>query len=545
MVSKITEYKGTIREVAYSVEALSAVYDELDDSAKHRLESSTARTLHGFSVDLVTPMIGQHTIDKDAKRAEFINRTLEGVESTGLDPLIQAEYDQAEKVGPLSIMLPFEERLNDIERYYSRTGFIDNATLNVAVERVYERFRNIRIKALSTEKAFLGMPKNTNLGYPIFSRDKKYLPEILDRSLNLERNIDDGEFYSEEVDPAQLFWRGQSQGLGKPPKQRGVWGQGHAVIIQELRLQTAALPWLRRMPEFAALHSQNVVDRVITRMMDESQATNVPMLSVDFSGYDTTLPPELFTACYSLMHRLFQDDTNLVNFCADAINNVPLITPIGVLKGWHTMPSGSANTNWWDSCMQLLWWEYVAIKIGNEISAITVQGDDGLVLFRRPFQIEHIEEEARSAGLVLSSDKGGISTDVVYYLQNVHMDAYRNRGVVVGVRPLSRALTGELSFETPRGPEWTAADTTLRWLQQVESCKRNPRMEVAARILFDSDKLLQNYRLETIIHMAGGMEAIEAALREKSFPYGKEPISGIFQYRVSYLIDKFRRGKFL
>jgi len=520
----------TVRE-----EDLDSYVSTLASDAQQRVRTTLARTKIGFSTDIVTPLIGKSNEDKSGARAAFRDMILKKVVPSNFEVIDQAEISQAAKVGPLSIMLPFAERLEDIYRYYSvpSEGIrVDVNLLERAFSRVVTKLPKHELKPLSIEQAFETMPRGTNLGGPFFSRSSDYYPQLLDLAHKIER---DG--WNCVIHPCMLYWRGQSTGLTSVPKQRVVWGYPHYISIHELRLQNALLPILRKLPQFCALVDSDAVNMVVSEMIN----MQFLKLSVDYSGFDTTVPNLLTRMAFDVVRHTFKRSASrMIDFVEDVFHNIPLLNPSGVWHGIHTVPSGSVWTNQIDSLCQWIKAEYCALVMNNQLIRSTFQGDDGVWMFRDKWALEDVRDIASQFGMHISSDKGGVSLNDVFYLQNVHTRGYVRDGLYVGVRPLERALTGMLSFETARDKQWRPVDTSFRWLQQAESCRENEHLYVLAQILVENDRLIREFNIRELVLIGGGLDEIEARQKAKGFPYGKESLRGVYKFRIVEEIEKYK-----
>jgi hypothetical protein len=545
MVKELTGtlvYKETERVFTVFEHDLGPYLDSLQHDAMLRVTTTLERVRKGFDVDLVTPAIGKTTPDKLAARAAIIAKVLQEGAHTGLHDLDDAEVTQAKLVGPLSLMSPFSDRREDLLVYWSRQKFrlhLDNDILMKAFDRIVGKIKRHTVQPLSIEAAFEIMPKNTNLGSPFHSKSKAYYPELL----SLARAVERGGFNVREYNhPAFLYWRGQSQGLYQHSKDRAVWGYPHYISIHELRLQGALLPHLRKLPEFAALVGFEAVNAEITRLFRLNKGED---WSIDFGGFDKTAEHTLITFGFALWREWFtRGSKRLIDYIEDRFINIPLLHPDGIWEGRHGVPSGSGLTNQMDSIIQWLLAEYCAIKLGARMHGILLQGDDGVWAWRDKVKLTQVQDLVSRFGMFLNTDKGGISKDVVYYLQNVHMRYHMADGLCVGVRPLCRTLSGLTGFETPRDKDWRPVDTTFRWIQQVEACREHPELQVLVKLLLQWDRLIRENDIRTLVIMAGGIDELEARQRSKGFPYGKYPLSGIFQFTTVKMIEELKRTGF-
>jgi len=136
-----------------------------------------------------------------------------------------------------------------------------------------------------------------------------------------------------------------------------------------------------------------------------------------------------------------------------------------------------------------------------------------------------------------------VDPDTISFLQNVHNRYYGAGGVSVHVRPIMRALNGMLSYErlVKKSQGWNGYMDTIRWWQQSENCKFHPSFEKLVSFLYSHDRYSRLSPRE-VMTKAGGLEKTSRALKQTSFPYGKEPLSKIEQFKTVQLLSKMRSG---
>jgi len=512
---------------------LSPYILSLEPDAQSRVRSILSSILRGRDRDLVTPLIGKDVSNPDLERASLRDEVFPRVANTRYSALNDLELDQATKIGSFSIQLPYWERKDEVHKYFSEKRVnMSSGGLSYGFDRLMELMpRNL--EPVSVLTAYDNMPKGTNMGAPFFSSSDDARLESFKLA---KRAIDEG--FPVSGDPCVLFWRGQSKGLGQVPKQRTVWGYPHWITILELMLQMALLSELKPLIEFSAWTSGDQVNEVITAFLNEASQ---PILSVDFSGYDASVPEELIRLAFEAIRRSFVPSARrLIDFVEDRFLNIGLLTPEGILIGRSgSVPSGSGLTNLVDGLVQIMIAHYCAWSNRNELLHTTVQGDDGVWVFKRPFDLKDISLAAAELGVSLNDDKGGMSHENVYYLQNVHSSRYRISGRAVGVRPLMRILNGMLSYERLSSP-WTGFDDTIRWFQQAEAGKYHPHFIVLADFLYRHDVYSRTMDVTTIVRKGGGLEKVSRDLKESSFPYGKAPLSKLAMFRIVRELDGLR-----
>lgn len=487
------------------------IFENLSPEAQRSVSSSLHRAEIGFKRDLVTPLCDKEnpTESRDLRIAEVRSWLL----PTGYEWLDEVEEDRLAEIGPKSIMLPYDQRKEQVYKYFTQQECqVTEDELRYAIASVAALVPS-KLVPVAVETAFQALPKRTNQGYPYFQKGK--LQEI--GSLTLAREI----LISRRLNfipPAMLYWRGQSRGPHEIPKQRTVWGYAHHIILIEEMFQLAILQALRNLPEFAAWNHPSRVNQVITEIFDTAQQ---PILSVDFSGYDASLPKVLIHAAFEVVRSWFSTEWHdLIHIIEESFLTCGLWTPEGILGGRDGgVPSGSGFTNLIDSLCQLLGLRICEYRLHNPVVLATVQGDDGVYSFSKPWALSELQEVFESLGLKLSSDKGGISMSVVYYLQNVYHTDLRINGVIEGFRPLGRAYGGMFDYERLHKP-WTPADDSIRWRQQLTPCYRHPRFRDGVKFLKDNDKL-SCLTLRQLTDMAGGKEQATSVRILKGFPFGK------------------------
>lgn len=499
--------------------------DSLNPAAAARVRSSLTRTAEGFDVDLVTPLIPEG--EPDYWREVLGDEIFRQATPTGYPRLDEAEEEQRIKLGAYSIMAPWEMRRPDVMKYfYQAEANVDIGAFRRTLQVIGDSMPS-GLRALSLDQAYNEMPKGTNLGAPFFTSNDEFRP----LTLELAKRYMSEKFRNGQVDPCLLYWRGQPRGIGQASKNRTVWGYPHWITILELSLQTPMLQRLRSNDWFAAWSGLNNVDRVVTNIFDDARQ---PLLSVDFSGFDASVPAMLIEGAFWLIRRMFDANAlSQINFVEDRFMHIDLFTPEGIWSDRSAgVPSGSGLTNLVDSLIQIIIWYYYALTTGNRIRGLTVQGDDGVVSFDGPWSLDEIIDHIRETwGMRVSDDKGGVSTSSVNFLQNIHLINYRPDGLSRHVRPIERVLNGMMSYERlTRG--WNGYMDTLRWWQQAENAEWHPKFNTLVNFLWEHDKYSRSLNVSTVLARAGGLDKVQRVLKEPSFPYGKKPIAGLATYRI-------------
>jgi len=151
--------------------------------------------------------------------------------------LYQFESDLREKVGPLSIMKPLVERMDDIDAYYDSISMDQIPISQGAIDATLREWKQVAgLQIRSINRTVELMKKSTNSGSPYFTKKKRVVKETVpfDIRANDQQIIQylNGATYD---CCAVLGWRGQEGGPDwDDVKQRVVWMFPFAVNIAEL-----------------------------------------------------------------------------------------------------------------------------------------------------------------------------------------------------------------------------------------------------------------------------------------------------------------------
>ena len=345
-----------------------------------------------------------------------------------LPELLELETKQRAKIGPISVRLPFPERVPDVESYYSRfrqPDFDHSEIRRMAGFNPYEKFPVNRLRPISMEKAANQLPKNTNSGLPLFRKRG----EVLEESIRLANEW--------RIFPSLLGWRGSAGQTGdRVPKQRVVWMADASGNILEARYQQVALPFYQSIPQFAAMTDLNAVDKVITNVLD-LVGDDEQIIATDFSKFDQTLGPTQQGWFFHRLENMFNVSFHSeLEWLSQRLCNVELLcTTTTRAVGEHGMPSGSVFTNLCDSTVNLD--VQMSSPEVNRPHLVTVLGDDGVSIVKDVSNhLKHIER----CGFEVNSEKQYVSKKATVYLQRLHHVDYRIDGICRGVVSIMRAL---------------------------------------------------------------------------------------------------------
>jgi hypothetical protein len=444
------------------------------------------------------------------------------------------DAEEKEGIGPMSIMLPYVDRVKDVDAYFVKGPFdpvsdgFDYA--NDFVSRLIPRHS---IRPVSIDTVMFVMPKDTNLGLPELTRNKGALPNYRSRAL-AARVVDD--FYA-----AVIGWRGQQSGT-PIPKQRVIWMMDHAETILALMFMHALLGVLRKLPGFAAWSTPDVVDVAMTRIINKAKQKGLNIYSFDYSRFDTSISVSFIKLIWDYFINWFTPNhSDRLSLMREVFSTIPLVVPWEVRRGRSgTVPSGSGWTNLFDSLANCWAGYYAAGRLGIDVLDYEVMGDDGVFLFSDNPEANDLSGAMAEIGLTMSEEKQHISPTTIHYLQRMHDDAYRNDGVCVGVRSIYRFLSGASSFERFRR-NWNKYMTSMRLVMQANNCMWYPNFSDFVRFVVNGDDLLRSgMDVAEIAQRAGGADVIRSTLGLASFPFSVSDPSGVENFAFTRVARDLR-----
>uniref|UniRef100_A0A2V0RML3 RdRp n=1 Tax=viral metagenome TaxID=1070528 RepID=A0A2V0RML3_9ZZZZ len=399
---------------------------------------------NGYNEDIRTPLFGG--VDRQVVADQWWT-ILSSVDNL-FPELIDLETKQKGKIGPLSIRLPFIDRIPDINSYYT-----NHSDVEVGLSEVIGQFviPGSRLRPLSARNSALQLPTNSNSGLPLFRKRNQVQEESIAMAMQ-------NEFY-----PALLGWRGQANGTNTP-KQRVVWMFPYSLNIAEARFFRPLHEILKNMYPFSAWITMDKVDRSITTLIDSSRGE---ILSSDFSSYDQSVFHQqdwFFDILRMAYQTSYHDEISMLQHW---FKNIPLVfSETQMFTGEHGVPSGSTFTNQCDSIVNYL--AQSSSPVATDL--IQVQGDDAVIVVDNvDTHLSHLT----NLGFDVNIDKQLISSTMVSYLQRLHHRDYRIGGVCRGVYPTMRALNSLLGQERfYQG--WSSEMVSLRVLAILENTKWHP-----------------------------------------------------------------------
>jgi hypothetical protein len=410
--------------------------------------------------------------------------------------LVEFENDLKAKVGPMSIMKPLSERIQDIDHYYDDILLPSTPVSDKAIRATVSEFSKIAgLRIRSEQRTVDLMKKSTNSGSPYFTKRRqvvaKTIPcEIFGYGSWLHQHLD---AMSTSWDVcAVLGWRGQEGGPKKEDvKQRVVWMFPFAVNIKELQLYQPLIESCQRFDLVPAWVSMESVDRRVTAMFD-TKGVDDAVICTDFSKFDQHFNSDMQECARSILSSLgvegrWLDEIFPIKY------NISLAYDYGkVRSGKHGMGSGSGGTNADETLAhRALQYEAALAKSTKLNPNSQCLGDDGVLTYPG-ITVEDVVRSYTAHGQEMNESKQYVSKQDCIYLRRWHHKDYRVDNVCVGVYSTYRALGRLCEQERYYDPDvWSAKMVALRQLSIIENVKYHPLRDQFAEFCMKRDK----YRL--------------------------------------------------
>lgn len=404
------------------------------------------------------------------------------------------ELEMRGKIGPLSVQLPLDQRLESIEQYYTaplkQSEPIDARAIKAFCSTLTP-VRGIRLR--SQESTVEQMRKSTNSGNPFFTKRRLVVSDTIPTYVNPHYQVlgNAGEKWPVT---AVLGWRGQEGGPEPDDvKQRVVFMFPFAVNIAELQFyQPAIAAWQTRHIN-SAYESMRAVEVKITNLFN-TKGDNYCVVT-DFSKFDQHFNGALQDAarqCITFMatHVDANHPAKGVDFryiegsFAHWIENVfpikytiPLLCSENLMfTGSHGMGSGSGGTNFDECCSHGCMQHEAAIHHGATLNPYSnAYGDDGYLSYEG-IDVDDVISTYMSHGQDMNPSKQSVDKHSAVYLRRYFHDSYRDgEGIMLGVYSTFRALGRLLYQERYYDPEvWSKEMVILRALSILENCANSP-----------------------------------------------------------------------
>lgn len=451
------------------------------------LNSFLDRTERGQPDDYRTPFWGK--ADRETVVSEWLKVVDNSDVNSKMPGLHEFEMEQKGKVGPLSIMKPFEGREDDVVAYYALSQKDVLPVDRRALSMTKSELRKGSLLPMSVTNTLENMILSTNSGAPYFQKRRT----VVDDTLAL---IASGKYL--ESAAAVLGWRGQSGGpTDDDVKQRVVWMFPFAVNIKELSIYKPMIKAWQTDKTFPALISLRAVEEHVTELF-RSKEPNQLVVATDFSKFDQHINKVLQDVALELIdYQFVRGNFQFREFIQDVFPlkyNIPLVcTDEVTFEGPHGMGSGSGGTNADENLIHRTLQHEAAISNGAELNKYsTCLGDDGIISYPG-ITAEQVIKSYTSHGLDMNPSKQYVSPVATVYLQRYYHVNFRDRtGVMLGVYSTFRALGRLLGQERFYDPDkWNPTMVTLRAWSIIENCKNSPLFEKFVDFVLKGDK----YRL--------------------------------------------------
>ena len=442
------------------------------------LRSYFHRTVTGNSADYRPPFW------KGKSRPQVLEMWQRRLDSSRLKRefpgLYSYEMEMKEKVGPMSIQLPLDMRLESIEAYFATPKA--EPISQEAIDATIDFFSGVNgIRPRSREKTIANMRLSTNSGSPYFTKRR----EVVDLP-------QDGYEYC-----AVLGWRGQEGGISDDDvKQRVIWMMPFNLNVEELSIYQPLIEAVQNCNLIPAYVSMDAVDRRVTSLFDSKPKSDV-VICTDFSKFDQHFQKVMQDAAKEIIGAFGDGFEDWLERTFPQKFTLPLVCSGSLMyTGEHGMGSGSGGTNF-DECLahKALQFEAALTNNAKLNPSSMAYGDDGILTYPG-ITVDQIIESYSKHGQEMNPDKQMVSQTECVVLRRWHSVYYRQNGVMVGVYATFRALGRLLAQERFYDPDkWNAKMVTLRAWSIIENCKYSPVFEDFVNFVMEGDK----YKLGTLI----------------------------------------------
>ena len=488
------------------------LYFTNDERVRRSLRAYFGRVRKGDDTVIKTNFGG-----KDTPSSQILDAwadTLEAVR-TPWPSLWEFENDLRKKVGPMSVMLPLSDRMQDLDSYYESI-LLDSEPIDPravdALEDEWSVIRGLRIAGQGTTVDRMRL--STNSGSPYFTKRRKVrdisypaslMPDGSSALMYLPDILDPGETREWEA-CAVLGWRGQEGGpLPTDVKQRVIWMFPFSANICELSLYNPLIAACQARFLVPAWIGMEQVDARITALFD-TKGEKDQVICTDFSAFDQHFNRHCSDVAKTILRYLMvnsPDSDNWLETVFPIKYMIPIMYDEGLVRtGNHGMASGSGGTNADETILHRSLQYEAALKAGKRLNPNSqCLGDDGLLSYPG-IEVEDVVKSYSAHGLEMNPSKQSVSRNDCTYLRRWHHKDYRIGGIAVGVYSTFRAL-GRLMYMERYYDDWSYKLVALRQLSIIENCKYHPLREQFADFCMKRDA----YRLG--LDIPGFLESIE------------------------------------
>ena len=428
--------------------------------------------------------------------------------------LYEYEVEMRSKVGPMSIMKPLKDRMEDIDSYYESILKPATPISDRAIKAALSEWKPVKGMLLRSQRKTVElMKKSTNSGSPYFTKRRnvvdKTIPVTVFMSYHNKSDVTQLLDWAKHFKAcAVLGWRGQEGGpTVDDVKQRVVWMFPFGVNICELQVYQPLIEAAQKFNIVPAWVSMEAVDREITSLFDTKSPEDL-VVCTDFTKFDQHFNDSLQNAARTMLESILTRNEESIKWLDEVFPvkyNIPLAYDFGKVKfGKHGMGSGSGGTNA-DETLAHKCLQYEAAQSNNQrLNPHSMcLGDDGILSYPG-ITVDDVVNSYSTHGLEMNTSKQSASTQDCTYLRRWHHVKYRVNGVCVGVYPTMRALGRLRYMERFMDPDvWGPKMVALRQLSIIENVKYHPLKEKFVAFCMKRDK----YRLG--IDIPGFLDNIE------------------------------------
>lgn len=417
-----------------------------------------------------------------APRQDVLNKWLEELESLDkqrkvVPGLLDYEKEMASKVGPLSVMKPLSERMEDIKHYYELVKVKSKPIEDQAIKRFISKILDVKVTLLNFDETVNQMRLSTNSGAPFFHKRRT----VVDKT----RTILNNEY------PAVIGWRGQEGGPEvEDVKQRVVWMFDFSDNIKEMMAYNPLIKGWQAHNINSAYISIRAVEEKLTKLFDTKGDDYVVV--TDFSKFDQHFNRDLQNAAYECIARMLVSGEKWLRDVFPIKYNIPLaITPFEMCVGSHGMGSGSGGTNFDECCAHSCMQEEAALLHNQVLNPYSnAYGDDGYLSYPG-IDVDDIIDAYTSHGQEMNVDKQFVSKNSAIYLRRYFHTSYRDRqGIMLGIYSTTRALGRLMGQERYWNHDEVgyAEYLTLRAWSILENCNHHPYFDEFVEFVIKGDQ---------------------------------------------------------
>jgi hypothetical protein len=408
--------------------------------------------------------------------------------------LVEFENDLRSKVGPMSIMKPLSERIEDIDHYYDDILLSSSPVSDSALKAVVSEMAKVKgLRVRSQSRTVELMKKSTNSGSPYFTKRRNVVEKTIPAEVYHNREWMQDCNHKSFGACAILGWRGQEGGpTDDDVKQRVVWMFPFAVNICELQVYQPLIEVCQKFNLVPAWVSMEAVDQRITRMFDTKGVDDL-VICTDFSKFDQHFNPDMQNGAKYILEHILTNDDSSENWLTNVFPikySIPLAYNYGKMRfGYHGMGSGSGGTNADETlCHRALQYE-AALSNSSKLNPNSqCLGDDGVLTYPG-ITVEDVVRSYTAHGQEMNESKQYASKQDCVYLRRWHHVNYRVDGVCAGVYSTYRALGRLMEQERYYDPDkWSAKMVALRQLSIIENVKYHPLRAEFAEFCMKRDK---------------------------------------------------------